>query len=210
MQELLEIDLAVMRWINVVWVHPWLDLFFLVIASFHIWKWPLAIGAVIMAIWGGFRARVFLVLMLLCLLIGDSGINWSIKRTVDRPRPHESVENLRRVRMEGWKVVAEPSRIREVKHGNSMTSGHACNNFALATLATILFRPWGMLVWIWASGVAYSRIYTADHFPSDILVSLPVAVLYTLGIVWASRCIWKRYAPRYLPQLYERHPDLIR
>ncbi|MEM6821703.1 MAG: phosphatase PAP2 family protein [Verrucomicrobiota bacterium] len=195
--------------INVLWTNEFLDYFFLIIASFKLWKWPLAIGAVALAIWGGFRSRIFLILMLLCLLIGDAGINWSIKSTVNRPRPHESHDHLRRVRFEGWTKVAEPSQKREILNGNSMTSGHACNNFALATLATLLFRPWGALVWIWAVLVAYSRIYTGDHYPSDVFVSFFVAVFYTLTIVYIASRLWQKWGKAYIPNLYDRHPQLI-
>lgn len=198
-----------MRLINVAWTHPWLDWFFLTIAAFGLWKWSLAIAALALAIWGGFRQRTFLVMMLLCLLIGDAGINWTIKSTVNRPRPHESHDDLRRVRMEGRDLVVEASQKREVLRGNSMTSGHACNNFALATVASLLFRPWGRLLWIWAVLIAYSRVYTCDHYPSDVIVSFFVAVIYATAIVYISDRLWQQYGSRWFPKTYELHPRLI-
>ena len=74
MDWLLALDLDLMRIINVQWTHEWLDAFFLIMASFHLWKWPLLAGAIALLIWGSFKARVFLALMLLCVVIGDTGI----------------------------------------------------------------------------------------------------------------------------------------
>lgn len=209
MDWILSLDMHLMRLINVEWTHSWLDLFFLIMASFHLWKWPLIAGAVAMLIWGGFKCRVFLCLMLLCLLIGDAGVVQIFKATADRTRPHESHEDLRRVRFEGWTVTVEPSQIRQAEHGNSMPSGHAANNFALAIIASLVFRPWGKLVWIWAILMAYSRVYTCDHYPSDVLVSLILAAIYTCGIVYISSRIWQKWGSQWLPDIYERHPQLL-
>lgn len=209
MDWILQWDLEIMRWINVEWTSSFLDHFFVYMASFHLWKWPLVAAAVVAGIWGGFRWRAFMLTMLLCVLIGDTGITQTIKSTIDRPRPHESHEDLRRVRMEGWQVVAEPSRVNQVEDGNSMTSGHASNNVALATLATIFFRPWGAIMWIWAFLVCYSRIYTGDHYPTDILVSIPVALGYATGIAYFCAWTWRKYGARWFPKIYEQHPRFI-
>ncbi|MEM1157401.1 MAG: phosphatase PAP2 family protein [Verrucomicrobiota bacterium] len=209
MDWILSLDMELMRLINVQWTHAWLDLFFLIMASFHLWKWPLAAGAVAMLIWGGFKCRVFLVLMLLCLLIGDAGIVQIFKASANRTRPHESHEDLRRVRFEGWTVTVERSEIREAERGNSMPSGHAANNFALAIVASAVFGPWGRLVWIWAILMAYSRVYTCDHYPSDVLMSLLIALVYANSIVYISSLLWQKSGAKWFPKTYERHPQLI-
>jgi len=209
MDWILSLDMDLMRAINVEWTHAWLDAFFLIMASFHLWKWPLAAGALALLIWGGFKSRVFLALVLLCLLIGDVGIVQAFKATAGRTRPHESHDNLRRVRFEGWTITVEPSQIHEAEHGNSMPSGHAANNFALAIIASVVFHPWGRLVWIWAILMAYSRVYTCDHYPSDVIVSLIIATIYASSIVYFSSRLWQKWGPKWLPNVYERHPRLI-
>jgi undecaprenyl-diphosphatase len=209
MDWILALDMDVMRTINVEWTHPWLDAFFLIMASFNLWKWPLIAAGIATAIWGGFRGRVFIVLMLLCLLIGDVLIVQVFKATADRTRPHESHDDLRRVRFEGWTVTVDPSQNRQVEHGNSMPSGHAANNFALATIATFILSPWGRLVWIWAILMAYSRVYTGDHYPSDVLVSFCIAVTYACTIVYICSRLWQKWGPHWLPKVYDKHPRLI-
>ncbi|MEM6886353.1 MAG: phosphatase PAP2 family protein [Verrucomicrobiota bacterium] len=209
MDWILSLDMNVMRLINVQWTHSWLDTFLLVMASFHLWKWPLLLTAIAVLIWGGFKGRVFLMLMLLCVIIGDTLIVQTFKATADRTRPHESHNDLRRVRFEGWTVTVEPSSIRRAEHGNSMPSAHAANNFALALVASLMFRPWGRLLWIWAFLMAYSRVYTADHYPSDVLVSFFVAVIYAGSIVYIACRLWQKWGSKWLPNIYERHPRLI-
>jgi len=52
-------------------------------------------------------------------------------------------------------------------------SAHAANSFAVATFFTFLlkskFRFIGLLLFFWASIVAYSRVYIGVHFPLDVL-----------------------------------------
>lgn len=208
MDLILQWDVSLFRLINSIGTAPWLDGFLSIIADFSLMKWPLSAAVIIGLIWGGFRARLFLVLTALCLIIGDGGINWTIKKLVNRPRPYQNLEDVRRVKREGLGYRIEHVSQQPWEKGRSMTSGHACNNVALAVLASYLFAPWGRLVWIWALLIGYSRVYTGDHYPSDVLVSFLVATLYTLGICCLVQFLWQHYAPRFLPRLYALHPKL--
>jgi len=209
MWELLQTwDIALFRLINESWVSPWLDGGLSLMADFRLMKWPLGIAVLAALIWGGFRARLFLFLVMLALIIGDGGINWSIKKIVDRPRPYQGLDDVRRVKRDGFTYRVERVSKEWFKAGRSMTSGHVCNNVALAFLATLLFSPWGRLVWIWAALIAYSRVYTADHYPSDVVVSFFVALAYTAGICCVVQFLWQQWAPRFFPKTYAKHPRL--
>ena len=50
-------------------------------------------------------------------------------------------------------------------------SGHATNSFGFATFTTLLFRNklYGMIIFLWAVMVSYSRIYLGVHFVSDVV-----------------------------------------
>ncbi len=62
----------------------------------------------------------------------------------------------------------------------SFASSHASNAFALVTFLWLTLRHrerWIGYLFIWASVVAYSRIYLGVHFPADIIVGALVGVL---------------------------------
>src|ERR1700733_12747400 len=89
------LDLQVLDLINRQWSGPWLDPLMARVSDFNSFKIPLAIGAVLILIFGGFRGRLFLVMMAACLIIGDGIIDWDFKIGVNRPRPNETVPHLR-------------------------------------------------------------------------------------------------------------------
>lgn len=199
------LDLHLLYLINQTWSRSWLDPVMARVSDFDSWRYPLIIAGTLTLIFGGFRGRLLLVLMALCLLIGDKGIGDTFKATIHRPRPNETEPHLRVVSV---REVTE-SIPRHVTKGNSFTSGHACNNVALAMVGCAIFGRWALWLWPWAALVSYSRVYTGSHYPSDILGSWIVAVVYAYFICKAAAWLWRRYAPVKCPQLYARHPVLF-
>jgi undecaprenyl-diphosphatase len=199
------LDLHVLYLINQAWSWPWLDPVMARVSDFDSFRWPLALAVVLTLIWGGFRGRLFLVLMAACLFIGDGLIDWTFKVSINRPRPSETEPNLRVVSVR----EITPSLPHHVAKGRSFTSGHACNNVALAMVGCALFGRWAFALWPWAALVSYSRVYCAAHYPSDIVGSWVVAVVYSYFILKAAAWLWRREGPRYCPRLHERHPLLF-
>lgn len=199
------LDLHLLYLINQTWSRPWLDPVMARVSDFDSWRYPLDVAVILTLIFGGFRGRLLLVLMALCLLIGDKGIGDTFKRTIGRPRPNETEPHLRVVTVRSVTESIPQHRT----SGNSFTSGHACNNVALAVVGCAIFGRWALWLWPWAALVSYSRIYTASHYPSDILGSWIVAIVYAYFICRVSAWLWRRYAPRKCPQLYARHPVLF-
>ncbi len=199
------LDLQLLYLINQTWSRPWLDPVMARVSDFDSWRWPLTLAVVLTAIFGGFRGRLLLVTMAACLVIGDGMIDWGFKLAVHRPRPLETEPHLRVVTVHG---VAE-SVPRVTTHGRSFTSGHACNNVALAFAACAIFGRVGWYMWPWAMLVSYSRVYCGSHYPSDILGSWLVALCYSYFIVKAIEWLWGRFGSRWWPALYARHPRLF-
>ena len=199
------VDLHLLHLINVTWSRPWLDPIMAYAGDWDTWRMPVVIAVVLTLIFGGFRARLFLVLMAACLIIGDQGISDAFKATLHRPRPNETEPHLRVVTVRG---VTE-SVLRHPVKGNSFTSSHACNNVALAFMACAVFGWRAAWVWLWAALVSYSRIYTGSHYPSDILGSWFVALLYSYFICRVATWLWRRYAPTKFPKLHTAHPMLF-
>lgn len=71
-------------------------------------------------------------------------------------------------------------------------SAHASNAFALATFFGVILRAQlryiGVFLLLWASLVAYSRIYIGVHFPLDVLTGLLIGTLF--GWVFAKLYIF--------------------
>lgn len=65
-------------------------------------------------------------------------------------------------------------------------SSHACNTFALAYFITLIMKRFckkiGLLMFIWAALVSYSRIYMGVHFPGDVLCGAAVGMILGFGI----------------------------
>jgi undecaprenyl-diphosphatase len=199
------LDLETLWQINRAWSGPWLDPLMARVSDFDSWRWPLAAAVALTLIFGGFRGRQLVVMMAACLAIGDGVIDWGFKLTVHRPRPLETVAHLRVVTVRG---VTE-SKPQRTSRGRSFTSGHACNNVALACMGCAIFGRAAWFLWPWAVLVSYSRIYGAAHYPSDILGSWIVAIVYSYFIAKAAELLWQRFAPGLWPELYARHPRLF-
>jgi undecaprenyl-diphosphatase len=200
-----QLDQTILRQINTVWTAPWLDRLMYFISDPNPFIPFLIGGSLLLALFGRGRARPFLVLMLLALVLGDGGINWGFKRLVNRPRPYQTLENIRVVKADR----IEMSRPGPVERGRSFTSGHACNNVALAFMATWAFGwRWGAFLWLWACFVSYSRIYVGAHYPSDILGSWIVAPLYCWCFLAGLHRLWAWSGPRYFPRTYTARPQL--
>ena len=200
------LDLYLLHLINQTWSRPWLDPIMARVSDFDSFRYPLAAAVLLTLIFGGFRGRLFLLLMAACLLIGDALIDHDFKDGVNRPRPNETEPHLRVVTVTG---VTESVPQPHVTRGQSFTSGHAMNNVALAMVGCAIFGRWALALWPWAALVSYSRIYVGSHYPSDILGSWLVALFYSYFILKTAEWLWRTYAPDKFPRLHAAHPVLF-
>jgi undecaprenyl-diphosphatase len=167
--------------INVEWTSPFLDRFMALVTDFGFWKWPLIGAGLVLALHGGYKGRLFLGLALVAVLVGES-INSTVKRVVDRPRPYQALHGIRHVDRHGVHL-SEPG---PVEKGRSMPSNHVANNVAVALLLIKVYGFRGHLAWIWVGLLAYSRVYTGSHYPSDVLISFLLAPAYTSLLTWLA------------------------
>lgn len=67
-------------------------------------------------------------------------------------------------------------RLRRAPRSSSFPSGHSASAFAFATAAALEW-PWlAAPVGVLAAGVAYSRIHTGVHYPSDVVVGSAIGI----------------------------------
>ena len=209
------LDLRIFRWINRGFNHPVLDQFFNLLADGKLWTPILLILAGILIFRGRDKAKAWVALTLLSIGIGDPLISNPLKHFFDRARPYEAVEGVREVSPgpsgNRWQAVVRISGIPEedVQHGRSMPSSHVANATAAAMSARLVWGPALRWPWFLVALAALGRVYTGDHYPSDVLASIPLAMLYTWLIGQLADRIWRQAGPKLLPKLAARIPSLL-
>lgn len=95
----------------------------------------------------------------------------------------------------------------------SFPSGHAALAFALATSWTLSHPKWyvGVPSYLWATGVAVSRVWLGVHYPSDVLVGAVLGGvvawgIHRLGDAVTPAFLRKDAAPASMPLLRLRIP----
>lgn len=205
--------------INHTWAVPGLDLVMAVASSWDFW-WPFLVilgGAVVLL--GGFHARAMVLVAALAIGVTDGLVVDSLKELVGRPRPHEVLVGARTLDLAKARprVLAIGKPLREKfsqpkippPHGNSFPSGHAANNFALATVLTLFYRRWGWIAFLPAALVSYSRIYVGSHWPLDVVVSCLLGAGLACVVVAALDWGWRRWGGRIFPKWHLAHPSLL-
>jgi undecaprenyl-diphosphatase len=210
-------DQAIFYCINARWTNPTLDLLMAALSNIEIWKPFLAVIILLSLIFGGFKARVCLLSLLVCLLIAEQ-VTMFLKAEVNRRRPKQ-VENVRLVQLQPthpeFLTLFHKPTIRlsdendRTRSGPSFPSGHMTDNTIIATCLTLFYRRRGALYWIVTGAIGYSRIYLGAHWPSDIAATFFLAVGETLLILVFLELVWRLAARKLKPEFFKQHPTLF-
>ena len=198
---------------------PWLDKAWAVLSSLDFWMPGLILAGILVTWRGGFRARSMLACLLLSIGIMEGGIINPLKKTIGRQRPVDSLADMRYIKLGDAEpkilALAQPLNIRPgnpadpPEVGKSLPSGHTSNMFCFATVLAVFYRWRGALFYIPAALVALSRVATGSHWPSDIVISAIGSILVTLTLLACYAWVWRKFAPRVVPELAARHRELI-
>jgi len=88
-----------------------------------------------------------------------------IKLIIERPRP---------IHNKAWEETIHA--IEKYSESFSFFSSHSATTFTMAVFFLLFFRKknklYGIIAIVWATLVAYSRIYVAKHYPFDVIVGI--------------------------------------
>jgi undecaprenyl-diphosphatase len=202
-------DKTLLLFINREWTNPFLDWLMATLTNFDVWLPILAIATLILLWRGNFRVRSFVIVTLVTLAFTDGVFTQFAKKIVNRPRPAQSLAEVREVSLQRAKPailgiflpvhvsLSQPPAGPVI--GRSFPSGHAMNNTVIATMAILFFGRLGALYIIPAALVSYSRIYCGSHWPSDVLVSVLLAIGFSLIAATILNMLYERIVFRWFP-----------
>jgi membrane-associated phospholipid phosphatase len=210
-------DQSLFHLINQQWTSPFLDLFMAALSDAEIWR-PLFVAVGVSALlFGGFKARAFVICLVLSLLIG-SLVTSALMSAVDRRRPKQ-VESVRMVQLQKARpkflTLFKKPTIRfsdssdRSRSGPSFPSGHVATNTIIAVFCTLFYRRQGWLYWFVTAAVGYSRVYLGSHWPSDVVATVFLGVGGSLFLIAMFELIWRIVGRKWMPQLFARHPSLV-
>jgi undecaprenyl-diphosphatase len=212
-------DKTLLLFINREWTNPLLDWLMATLTNFDVWL-PILVVATLMMLWkGNFRVRSFVIATLVTIAFTDGIFTQLAKKMIDRPRPAQSLAEVREVSLEKRKPamlglflpvqvsLSQPPTGAVI--GRSFPSGHAMNNTIIATMAVLFFGRFGALYIFPAALVSYSRIYCGSHWPSDVFVSIILAIGFSLITASFLNALYERVVSRWFPVLSRKYPSLF-
>jgi undecaprenyl-diphosphatase len=207
--------------INRQWTGPVLDRVMALLSSFAAWTLPMLLLIALILWRGGFRARAFVLCAGLIVGINDGVISNTLKHLISRPRPYQSLDEVRQVDLAKATprllAITKPPKVKLSQAldnlqgiaGRSFPSSHTINTTSVALLAACFYRRRGWLAFLPALGVAYSRVYTGSHWPSDVLASIFLGLGSTLLMLGALEWLWQKYGGRLASAVHQQHPSLL-
>jgi undecaprenyl-diphosphatase len=205
--------------INREWTSGVADRVMALVSSWDAWLPLVFVFLLFLLVKGGFKARAFCLTAAAIAGINDGVLSNSLKHLIDRPRPHQVLNDVRIVDLAKAKprilAVFRPPTVKlsrpdfTATSGRSFPSSHTINTFSVALVGVFFFgarAAWGFGL---AALVGYSRIYVGSHWPSDVVTSIFLGLGSTLLLLAAADALWRWRGRVWLPAIHARHPSLF-
>jgi undecaprenyl-diphosphatase len=204
--------------LNQKWTHPAFDRVLGTLSCLAFWIPILLLVAIWMICKRGIRGQTFVLLCVLGVSANETILSQPLKKWTSRPRPHQTLAHVRRVDLAAAQprilAIAKPIDIAfsgepqpNVKNGRSFPSAHVLNAVTLGLTVALCWRLWSWI--LLAPLMAWSRVYTGAHWPSDVLASLVMGPAFTLLLFWLCDQAWRRWIPGLRPAWAQELPSLV-
>jgi membrane-associated phospholipid phosphatase len=157
---------------------------------------PLVLLVLVGLIWkGGVRGRLFALMLVLGLCLGDWVIADMLKHGLGRLRPFNRLPD---------------ALVLVGKSGSfSMPSSHALNWFLGTIIAFAYYRKSIYYMLPLAVIVSFSRIYNGVHYPGDVLAGAVIGAGTGAAVLWSVNALWQWAGRRWFPLWHAWLPSLI-
>lgn len=214
---MVSLDQHLLFLINQKWTNPVFDRILATLACLEFWTPLLTILCVWLIFKRGIRGLTFVVLCFLGVAGNEVLISSPLKTWTNKPRPHESLENIRRVDLAPARprllAVTKPIAVSysgqppmKVDRGRSFPSSHTLNAVTLGLVSFFCFRAWAMLLLPFL--MAWSRVYSGSHWPVDVLSSIVIGTIFTGLLLKTAEYIWLKHINRFKPNWTAQLPSL--
>jgi undecaprenyl-diphosphatase len=165
-------DLAILYFFNVTMATPILDIFFVNICDFDIWRWPLALVGIALLWKGGPGGRRVVASAVIAALIIDPSVYRLLKPLFGRLRPcHEPLLD--------WIRAIDGCGGRY-----GFPSSHAANAFGVTVVFSAFYRTAKYYFIPLAILISAGRVYLGVHYPSDVAAGAVFGVGVAIGVIY--------------------------
>jgi undecaprenyl-diphosphatase len=172
---IVDLDTAVLRFLNVGLTYPLLDRFVPLFSHFDVWIIPFVILLFIIVIQKRLKGVLIVAGLGLTILLSETISTKVVKELVDRIRP---------CHIHAWVRLIEGY----CPKSPAFTSTHATNICAAITFLSFFFPRWLLFVMApLAILVGFSRVYLGVHYPLDVLGGAILGV----GCGWGVFLVFK-------------------
>ena len=213
------IDTQLLHQLNLEWTNPFLDRLLPTVTNLNAWMPVIVVGVLAAVVLGSARVRLLVLAIAVALGLGDGLLSKTLKTAVGRLRPSESRSDvIARALPKAHPAILAAFSLPVVRagkpaepgsRGNSFPSSHTINVFSVATLCLLVVgrRTWWTV--LLAVLVAWSRVYCGDHWPTDLLASIPLGILCGWISARLVNAAWKKWGGSLFPSSHAQMPSLL-
>lgn len=177
--KIIQLDTSLFLILNVKAQNAVLDFLMPILTNLNYWRVPLVIMVVLLAIFGGKKGRIAVVMLIVGITLSDQMCNGLIKPLIGRIRPCYALENVH--------------LLINCTGSFSFPSSHATNIFAGTMILSFIYPKLRVAFLFIASLVAYSRIYVGVHYPLDVLGGIVLGIICAYIIIVLYKSFSRRY-----------------